>query len=96
MSDALPLPDPGVIDAVKEALMKDINAELKQRFVTQQRAADALGTTQPNIAALASQKTERFSIPYLLQIASRLGLNIEIGTSKPLPDYARLKELQCA
>ena len=73
---------PGVVDQVKLALMTDINARWKELYRTQQRTADALGTTQPNIAALATCKVERFSVTWLILTASRLGLNIEIGTSK--------------
>jgi predicted XRE-type DNA-binding protein len=78
--EVLPEANPDCIEGVKLALLDDIAARLKALYKTQQAAADALGIVQPTVAALMTKKLDRFSINWLVMTATRLGLDVEIGT----------------
>jgi predicted XRE-type DNA-binding protein len=79
--EALPEANQACIAEVKKALLGDIQTQIRALFETQQQAADALDIEQPTVSCLMSGRIERFSINWLVMTATRLGLNIEIGTT---------------
>jgi predicted XRE-type DNA-binding protein len=80
MVQELPAPNPEVIPSAKKMLGNGIRARLRALYQTQEQAARALGMTPTNISPLFVGKYDRFSLAWLLQTASRVGLNVEIET----------------
>jgi predicted XRE-type DNA-binding protein len=71
-------------ELLKARLTLQIHKLLKQRHLTQSRAAKLLGTTQPQISALMALKPVSVSIGRLLGFLNALGQDVEV-TVKPAP-----------
>lgn len=86
--------DLGYADAkertLKVQLALEVNNVLKQRQLTQSRAAELLGIVQPHVSDLVRYRLNRFSVERLLQFLTLLGKEVEIriatrpsGRSRP-------------
>ena len=63
---------------LRSELMMCIEDYYRQRGMTQAAAAKALGITQPRLNALLKGKIGLFSLDALVNIASRVGLNVRL------------------
>lgn len=74
--------DLGYADAkertLKVELALEVNRVLKQRKLTQVRAAALLGIVQPHVSDLARYRLDRFSVERLMQFLTQLGKDVEI------------------
>ena len=81
--------DLGYADAkertVKVQLAVEVNRVLKERKLTQSKAADVLGIAQPHVSDLVRYRLDRFSSERLMVFLSRLGKSVEIRISERLP-----------
>lgn len=66
-------------------LLYYIVTEIKQRGLSQTKAASLLGVPQPHISLLLQAKMSNFSLERLLQMVARLGLDVTISF-QPAPD----------
>lgn len=60
-------------------LLSYIVTEIKQRGLSQTKAASLLGIPQPHISLLLQAKMSHFSLERLLQMVARLGLDVTIS-----------------
>ena len=85
--------DLGYADAkertLKVELALEVNRVLKQRKLTQARAADLLGIAQPHVSDLARYRLNRFSVERLMQFLTQLGKDVEIRIAKRTARRAR-------
>src|SRR5215470_18032890 len=74
--------DLGYADAkertLKVELALEVNRVLKQRKLTQARAAELLGIVQPHVSDLARYRLNRFSVERLMDFLTQLGKDVEI------------------
>jgi predicted XRE-type DNA-binding protein len=85
------------IDNPEESLVKaelafKINSLIKEKGLTQKKAAEILGVDQPKISALTRGRVEGFSIERLFKFLIILGLDVEI-VLKPHDKKKRVKGL---
>lgn len=59
--------------------MADIKQLIKQRRLTQAKAATLFGVTQPRISDLVRGKIDRFSIDILIGMLVRAGMNVTLA-----------------
>lgn len=85
--------DLGYADAkertLKVKLALEVNRLLKQRKLTQARAAELLGIVQPHVSDLVRYRLNRFSVERLMQFLTQLGKDVEIRISKRSTRRAR-------
>jgi predicted XRE-type DNA-binding protein len=78
--------DLGLDDApelkLKAAIVGEINSILRRRHLTQVRASELLGLTQPKISALKNGRLRGFSLEKLLELMVKLDRDVEISFSK--------------
>jgi len=78
--------DLGYADAkertLKVELALEVNRVLKQRKLTQARAAELLGVVQPHVSDLVRYRLNRFSVERLMQFLVQLGKDVEIRIAK--------------
>ena len=74
--------DLGYADAkertLKVELALEVNRLLKERKLTQARAAELLGIVQPHVSDLVCYRLNRFSVERLMQFLTQLGKDVEI------------------
>jgi len=74
--------DLGYADAkertLKVKLALEVNQLLKQRKITQARAAELLGIAQPHVSDLTRYRLNRFSVERLMEFLTKLGKDVEI------------------
>ena len=63
---------------VRARLMAPLERYVRERDISQEEAADTLGTTQARISELVNGKIEAFSIDALINMLSRAGLEVGI------------------
>jgi predicted XRE-type DNA-binding protein len=66
------------VEAVKTIVIAGIAEKIRRQYTTQLEAAEALAIDQGMVSRLCSGKTERFSLPWLVQMADKLGADINI------------------
>jgi len=85
--------DLGYADAkertLKVELALEVNRVLKQRQLTQARAAELLGIVQPHVSDLVRYRLNRFSVERLMQFLTQLGKDVEIRIAKRTARRAR-------
>ena len=85
--------DLGYADAkertLKVELALEVNRVLKQRQLTQARAAELLGIAQPHVSDLVRYRLNRFSVERLMQFLTQLGKDVEIRIAKRTARRAR-------
>jgi predicted XRE-type DNA-binding protein len=78
--------DLGYADAkertLKVQLALEVNNALKQRKLTQAKAAELLGIEQPHVSDLARYRLNRFSVERLMRFLTQLGKDVEIRIAK--------------
>jgi predicted XRE-type DNA-binding protein len=67
---------------VKANLAREIAEIIKSRHLTQQRAAELLGMTQPKLSALLCGKFRGISQAKMMECLNRLGRDVEIVVKK--------------
>ena len=67
---------------LKVELAVEVNRVLKQRKLTQARAAELLGIVQPHVSDLVRYRLNRFSVERLMQFLTHLGKDVEIRIAK--------------
>jgi predicted XRE-type DNA-binding protein len=76
--------DPGekAVLAIKSRLMDEIRQHLKKKNLTQEKAAEVLGVSQPFISDIATGKISKFTIDALVSILAKAGIDVEV---RPVP-----------
>ena len=64
---------------MRAQLLYYIATEIKRRKLSQRQAADLLGVPQPHISLLLQAKLSNFSLERLLQMTTRLGVDLAIS-----------------
>ena len=67
---------------IRSDLMIQLTKLLKERGLTQVRAAKLLGVTQPRVSDLMRGRIELFSIDMLVEMLSRLGIGVTVKTKR--------------
>jgi predicted XRE-type DNA-binding protein len=62
---------------VRSELMIELSSLIKARRMTQARAAQVLGVSQPRISDLVRGKIERFSVDTLIEMLGRAGVYVQ-------------------
>ena len=68
--------------ALRSELMIRIEEYVERSGLTQARAAQRLGLTQPRLNALLRGKIDQFSLDALVMAATRAGLNVELRITR--------------
>ena len=76
-------------DLLKAHLVHAITTEIRRRKLTQQRAANLAGISQPELSRLVNGRWEGFSTDRLLNVARNLGVDVEITLSPSADRGAR-------
>jgi predicted XRE-type DNA-binding protein len=75
---------------LKVELALEVNRVIKQRKLTQARAAELLGIVQPHVSDLARYRLDRFSVERLMQFLTHLGKDVQIRIAQGPPRRARV------
>jgi predicted XRE-type DNA-binding protein len=67
---------------IRAVLMDAIEELIESRGLTQQRAAELLGTTQPRVSDLVRGKINEFTIDSLVKMLSHAGARVEVQVSE--------------
>ena len=67
---------------IRADLMIDIGRIMKERRLTQSRAAALLGVSQPRVSDLVRGRIDLFSIDTLVEFLARLGVAVTLRTRK--------------
>ena len=63
---------------LRAMLMVEIEKHIREQRLTQKRAAERLGVTQPRISDLMRGKIELFSVDTLITILTHAGLTVDV------------------
>ena len=63
---------------IRSTLMIQLSRIIRDRRLTQARAATLFGVSQPRVSDLVRGKIERFSIDMLVTMLSRAGVNVSL------------------
>jgi predicted XRE-type DNA-binding protein len=67
---------------IRAVLMDAIEGLIESRGLTQQRAAELLGTTQPRVSDLVRGKINEFTIDSLVRMLSHAGVRVEVQVTE--------------
>ncbi len=67
--------------ALKMALMEEVDAWIKREKITQMQAAGILHISRPRVTDIVNRKTDKFSIDNLIDLVGRLGLKVQLSIS---------------
>jgi predicted XRE-type DNA-binding protein len=67
---------------IRSDLMIQLESILKERGLTQAKAAKLLGVSQPRISDLVRGRLELFSIDTLVDMLARLGVSVTLRTKR--------------
>lgn len=80
-------PSPARVEAsrmkLRRELAQTVAGRIRQQGLTQVRAAELLGITQPRLNALLNGRAEMFSLDALVDLAQRTGLSVTIRAARP-------------
>ncbi len=65
-------------ELLKAKLAREVRAIIKRRRLTQAKAAELLGMKQPDISAIVTGRTGKFSIDRLVRCLDRLDYKVEV------------------
>lgn len=65
-------------ELLKAKLAREIRSIIKRRRLTQAKAANLLGMKQPDISAIVTGRTGKFSIDRLVRCLDRLDYKVEV------------------
>jgi len=68
---------------LRRELAETIAGRVRRQALTQVKAANLLGITQPRLNALLNGRAELFSLDALVDLAQRSGLSVSIKASRP-------------
>ncbi len=80
--DAIENPREAASLKIRAEVAHELVGEIERRSLTQSRAAALLGVTQPRISDLMRGKLDLFSLDTLVEMAGRVGFNVDIKLSK--------------
>ena len=67
---------------LRAMLMVELEKHIRARRLTQKRAAERLGVTQPRISDLMRGKIELFSVDTLITMLTHAGLKVDVKVSR--------------
>ncbi len=67
---------------IRARLMITIESWIEGRCLTQQRAAELLGTTQPRISDVVRGKIDQFTIDSLVNMLTHAGLQVDVRVAE--------------
>jgi predicted XRE-type DNA-binding protein len=67
---------------IRSAMMRALIGFIRKKKLTQERAAELLGATQPRISDLMRGKIHLFSIDSLVNMLAAAGLRVEVRVRK--------------
>ncbi|ESW62932.1 helix-turn-helix domain-containing protein [Mesorhizobium sp. C277A] len=65
-------------ELLKAKLAREIRAIIKRRRLTQAKSAELLGMKQPDVSAIATGRTGKFSIDRLVRCLDRLDYKVDV------------------
>lgn len=65
-------------ELIKAKLAREIRAIIKRRRLTQAKSAELLGMKQPDVSAIATGRTGKFSIDRLVRCLDRLDYKVDV------------------
>lgn len=65
-------------ELLKAKLAREIRAIIKRRRLTQAKSAELLGMKQPDVSAIATGRTGKFSIDRLVRCLDRLDYRVDV------------------
>ncbi len=68
---------------LRAMLMVELERHIREKRMTQKRAAERLGVTQPRISDLMRGKIDLFSVDTLITMLTHAGLKVDITVSRP-------------
>ena len=84
------------VHLLKADLAVAILQAIKQKKLTQQKAAELLGCDQPEISKLKNGEFSRFRVERLFDFLNRLGRNVDIQVTKTTSKNPRQRVLLAA
>ena len=75
-------PDEAAHLLIRTDLMLEIKRILKERRLTQAKAAKLLGVSQPRVSDLVRARIDLFSIDTLVALLARLGVSVSLRTRR--------------
>lgn len=91
----LGLPD-AELHLMKADLVSRIEAIVRERRLTQTKAAALLGLSQPDVSRLLRGNFREYSVDRLLRLLMLLGRDVEIRVHKPRPARAGRLRIEAA
>lgn len=77
-------------ELLKAKLAREIRAIIKRRRLTQEKSAQLLGMKQPDISAIVTGRTGKFSIDRLVRCLDRLDYKVDVVVRHKPRKAARL------
>jgi predicted XRE-type DNA-binding protein len=74
-------PDEAAILQMRADIMAELRKLIKERKLTQARAAEILGVSQSRVSDLIRGKWEKFSLEMLITLATRAGMRVSLKTA---------------
>jgi predicted XRE-type DNA-binding protein len=68
---------------LRAMLMVELEKHIRAKRLTQKRAAERLGVTQPRISDLMRGKIELFSVDTLITMLTHAGLKVDVKVRRP-------------
>ncbi|MEP7152484.1 MAG: XRE family transcriptional regulator [Nitrospira sp.] len=68
---------------LRAMLMVELEKFIQEKGLTQKRAAEQLGVTQPRISDLTRGKIELFSVDTLITMLTHAGLKVDVRVRRP-------------
>jgi len=65
-------------ELLKAKLAREIRAIIKRRRLTQEKSAELLGMKQPDVSAIVTGRTGKFSIDRLVRCLDRLDYKVDV------------------
>jgi predicted XRE-type DNA-binding protein len=65
-------------ELLKAKLVREIRAIIKRRRLTQAKAADLMGLKQPDVSAISTGRTGKFTLDRLVRCLDKLDYRIEV------------------
>ncbi len=65
-------------ELLKAKLVREIRAIIKRKRLTQAKAADLMGLKQPDVSAITTGRTEKFTLDRLVRCLDRLDYRVDI------------------
>lgn len=65
-------------ELLKAKLVRELRAIIKRRRLTQAKAADLMGVKQPDVSAIVTGRTGKFSLDRLVRCLDKLDYRVEV------------------